>query len=113
MGRMLDTFVAAQLRPPLKLRDDGAQLHHLRTRDGRHEADQLIEFRNGNILAIEVKASSGPSTGDARHLAWLREELGDRSIGGGVFHTGKWIYPLGERITAVPIATLWDQPTDT
>ncbi|MDV6012285.1 DUF4143 domain-containing protein [Haloechinothrix sp. LS1_15] len=112
MGRMLDTFVAAQIRPLLELREDGARLHHLRMRDGRHEVDQIVEFRNGRLLAIEVKASAGPSTTDARHLAWMRDQFGEHFVGGIVFHTGKWVYPLGERITAVPIAALWDQRWD-
>jgi hypothetical protein len=47
------------------------------------------------------------TTGDARHLAWLRDELGDRFVAGAVFHTGPHAFPLGDRITALPISAIW------
>jgi hypothetical protein len=47
------------------------------------------------------------TTGDARYLAWLRDELGDRFVAGAVFHTGPHAFPLGDRITALPISAIW------
>jgi len=44
---------------------------------------------------------------DARHLAWLRDELGTNFQRGIVLHTGATTYPLGERLWAMPIAALW------
>ncbi len=38
LGRVLDTFVAAQLRPELALSSSRPRLYHLRTEEGRHEA---------------------------------------------------------------------------
>lgn len=107
LGRVLDTFVTAQLRPVLAARAESARLHHMRQRDGRHEVDLIIESPDGCVTGVEIKATGGPSPADARHLVWLRDQLGDRFTSGVVFHTGKWIYPLEERITAVPIAALW------
>jgi hypothetical protein len=40
----------------------------------------------------------------------LRDQLGERFTAGAVLHIGKSIYPLGERIHAVPIAALWGTP---
>jgi hypothetical protein len=40
-------------------------------------------------------------------LIWLRDELGDRFVHGLVMHTGRYIYELADRVTAVPICTLW------
>jgi hypothetical protein len=37
----------------------------------------------------------------------MRDELGDRFIAGAVFHTGPHAFPLGERITALPISAIW------
>ncbi|MGH4018803.1 MAG: ATP-binding protein [Pseudonocardiaceae bacterium] len=114
MGRLLDTFVAAQFRPLLTPAANGARLHHLRQRDGHHEVDLLLEYPDGRVVAMEVKASAGPRDSDARHLAWLRERMAQRFVAGIVWHTGHWVYPLGDRITAVPIAVLWgSQPCDT
>jgi len=107
LGRLLDTFVAAQLRPLLTINGDGARLHHVRQRDGQYEADLLLEFPDGRVIPMEVKASAGPQPRDARHLVWLRDHLKEQFVAGVVWHTGRWIYPLSERITAVPIAALW------
>jgi len=51
----------------------------------------------------ELSATSA----DTRHLHWLREQLGDRFAGGIALDSRRAAYPLGERITAVPITTLW------
>ncbi|WP_199520960.1 hypothetical protein [Jiangella anatolica] len=42
-----------------------------------------------------------------RHLAWLRDELGDRFIGGAVLHTGPRAFVVDTDIVAAPIAGLW------
>jgi hypothetical protein len=59
------------------------------------------------VVAIEVKASSAPHIEDAKHLSWLKDQLGDRFAAGVVFHTGPRAFPLGEKITAAPISTMW------
>jgi predicted AAA+ superfamily ATPase len=107
LGRVLDTFVAAQLRPEIDLSLERPRLHHLRTKDGRQEIDLLLELGGLRVIAIEVKASAAPTAADARHLAWLRDALGDRFVAGVVLHTGPRVFPLGERIVAAPISTLW------
>lgn len=107
LGRLLDTFVAAQLRPELAASKSRPRLHHLRTAQGRHEIDLIAELAGERLIGIEIKAGSAASLEDARHLAWLRDELGDRFLAGVVLHTGSRIYNLGERIVAAPIAALW------
>ncbi|HZK16228.1 MAG TPA: DUF4143 domain-containing protein, partial [Solirubrobacterales bacterium] len=44
LGRVLDTFVAAQLRPEVQLSRCRPRLHHLRTQSGRQEIDLLAEL---------------------------------------------------------------------
>jgi predicted AAA+ superfamily ATPase len=107
LGRLLDTFVAAQLRAECAVSIVGADLFHLRDANGRHEIDLLVEARDGNIIAVEVKATAAPSLADARHLEWLRERLGSTFAAGLVVHTGPQVFRLGERIIAVPIGSLW------
>jgi predicted AAA+ superfamily ATPase len=107
LGRVLDTFVAAQLRPELATSTSRPRLHHLRTEQGRHEVDLVAELAGGGLIGIEVKAGAAPGAGDAKHLAWLREELGERFLAGVVLHTGPRLYGLGERIVAAPICSLW------
>ena len=107
LGRVLDSFVLAQLRPEVALLAPRARVHHLRTEGGRHEIDLLIDLGGGRIVAIEVKAGTAPTARDARHLTWLREELGPRFVRGIVFNTGPQPFELGDRIWALPIASLW------
>lgn len=107
MGRMLDTFVAAQLRPEIEASARRPRLFHLRDKNGRHEIDLLAELGGDRVVAVEVKASAAPARRDATHLEWLRDHLGDRFLSGAVLHTGPKTFPLSDRIAAVPIAALW------
>jgi predicted AAA+ superfamily ATPase len=107
LGRIIDTFVVAQLRAQLGICETQPRLYHLRQEKGQHEIDVIVEYGGGRVFAFEIKASSAPTRDDARHLAWLRTELGDCFIGGAVLHTGPRAFQLGDDIAAVPIATLW------
>jgi uncharacterized protein len=104
---MLDTFVVAQLRAETVVAESEPRLYHLRTEAGRHEVDVVAELGGERIIGIEIKAAAAPSTGDARHLRWLQEELGDRFVRGVVLHTGPRLYELSDGIVAAPIAALW------
>lgn len=108
LGRIVDTFIVAQLRAQLANCETQPRLYHLRQEKGQHEIDIIVEYGGRRVFAFEIKASSAPTRDDARHLAWLRTELGDRFIGGAVLHTGPRAFRLGDDIAAVPIATLWN-----
>lgn len=107
LGRVLDTFVVAQLRPETVVAESEPRLYHLRTEGGRHEVDVLVELGGQRVIGIEIKAAAAPTAEDAKHLRWLREELGDRFVVGVVLHTGPRIYGLGAGIIATPISALW------
>jgi len=107
IGRVLDTFVAAQLRAEVASSARRPRLFHLREKNGRHEIDLLTEFAGDGVLAIEVKASAAPNRRDAAHIEWLRDRLGDRFLAGVILHTGASVISFSERIAAVPIASLW------
>ena len=108
LGRLIETFVVAQLRAELALLPTSPRLHHLRTAEGRHEIDVVIEVGPRQVVAIEIKATSSPSSDDARHLRWLRSELGDDAVVASiVLHSGPRTFPLDERTVACPIASLW------
>jgi uncharacterized protein len=106
LGRLVETFVHAQLRPSLAGRQPAVRLSHLRTEKGRHEVDLILDL-GGTVLAIEIKSTSAPARDDARHLAWLRDRVGDDFAAGVVLHTGPDAFRLGDRLYAVPIAALW------
>lgn len=107
LGRLLDTFVVAQLRPELVSSPRAPRLYHLRVEGGRHEIDCLAELAGDRVVAIEVKATAAPDRADAQHLEWLRDQLGPRFLAGAVLHTGPGSFMLGDRIFALPICALW------
>lgn len=107
LGRMLDTFAVAQLRPEVALTGGRQRLHHLRTKGGLQEVDLVVELEDNRVLALEFKASAAPARGDAKHLVWLRDRLGDRFVAGAVMHTGPTVFRLDDRILAVPLCALW------
>ena len=77
------------------------------TRTARHEVDLLLEGPGGAVVGIEIKAANAVKPQAARHLEWLRESLGQSFKRGVIFHTGDSTYPLGDRIWAMPIASIW------
>lgn len=107
LGRILDTFVMAQIRSEIAVAETRPRLYHLRDHHGRHEIDVLAELAGGDVVAIEVKAGIAVGHEDVRHLRWLASRLEDRFRGGVVLYTGRRTYELGERTFAAPISTLW------
>ena len=107
LGRIVDTFVASEIRSHAAVEPSRPQMFHLRTEGGRQEIDLLLEYDGGQVFAIEVKASAIPTLKDGRHLVWLRDELGERFAGGVVFHTGPEMLDLSDRVKAIPICALW------
>ncbi|MGH7883735.1 MAG: ATP-binding protein, partial [Candidatus Dormibacteraceae bacterium] len=103
MGRLLETFVVSQLRAELAISPRRPRLYHLRQQNGRHEIDIVAELMGRGIVALEIKSKAAVGLGDARHLMWLRDELGERFLAGVVLHTGPRIFQLNDRISAVPI----------
>jgi hypothetical protein len=107
LERMIDTFVLAQIRPEAALTSLRSRLYHPRTRDARHEIDLIAELAVRDVVAVEIESSAAPKRSDARHLEWLREQLGEHFLAGAVLHTGPRPFQLAERIYALPICTLW------
>jgi uncharacterized protein len=107
LGTILDTYVAAQLRPELELLVPAAQLLHLRDANGEHEIDLVVEHPDGTVIGIEIKATASPDHGDARHLRWFRDKIGDRFRRGIVFHTGPRSFQFEPDIWYLPISTFW------
>ena len=107
LGRLIDTFVTNQIRAEAVLDPLRPQLYHLRDRDGRHEVDLIADLGARGVIGLEIKAHSAPRLSDARHLQWLRDQLGDQFKAGALLHTGPAQFTLGDRIEAIPICALW------
>lgn len=106
-GRWFDAFAVMQLRAELAAESPRMPMYHLRVDGGRHEVDIVIDVGRGRLFGIECKAGTAPSRVDARHLVWLRDELGKNFAGGIVLHTGQAVVELDDRIAAAPLSAMW------
>ncbi|MGZ6839040.1 MAG: AAA family ATPase, partial [Frankiaceae bacterium] len=83
-----------------------ASVHHLRTRDGEHEVDLIVQRADGKILALEVKLAATVSDRDIRHLRWLADLLGAGLLDAAVLTTGADAYRRRDGVAVIPAALL-------
>ena len=107
LGRLIETFVVAQIRAEVALMPLPPRLHHLRVSDGGHEIDLVIEVGARRLLAIEVKATATPDPGDAKHLRWFRRSLPDAALTTILLHTGTETVTFADGTVATPISAIW------
>jgi hypothetical protein len=109
LGRFFETFVVMQIMPLVALSSPRIQAFHVREGGGanRREIDLILQGPRGGVVAIEVKARAEATSTDARHLAWLRDALGDRFLRGLVVHAGSYTTKLSDRIWSMPVASFW------
>lgn len=69
-----------------------SRVHHLRTYNGRHEVDLVVDIDDRCVLAIEVTLSPEVTDNDVKHLRWLREQIGDDLLDAVVITTGQQPY---------------------
>ncbi len=112
-GSLVESFVISEVMRQLAWSHTFARLYHYRTRDGE-EVDAVIEHHDGRVVGIEVKASSSVSGDDVRHLRHLRSKAGENFHLGVLLYTGTEVLPMGDRLIAAPIDSLWESGlTDT
>jgi len=107
LGRVLDSFVVAQLRADCTVSALSPRLFHVRDANGRHEVGVVVELPDGRIVGIEVKADAAPGPDAARHLRWLSDAVGARFVVGVVLHTGPRAFRFPDGNLALPICALW------
>lgn len=105
-GMFYESFVAMELQKQASWQDDRPELFHFRDRDGR-EVDLVLEFRDGSVIAVEVKSSATVHENDFRGLIHLRDKLGPQFKAGALVYAGADTVSFGDRIAAVPISGLW------
>jgi len=106
LGGLLEGFVAMELARQLTWSQADATMFHWRTKD-RIEVDIVLENRQGEVIGIEVKASSTPTPDDFHGLRHLASRVGDDFLAGYVLHTGQQTLPAGPKMASVPISALW------
>ncbi|MCU0617630.1 MAG: DUF4143 domain-containing protein, partial [Gemmatimonadaceae bacterium] len=83
-----------------------ARVHHLRTHDGRHEIDLIVERDDRRVVALEVKLSAVVEDRDVQHLHWLQTQLGADLLDAAVITTGSHAYRRPDGIAVIPAALL-------
>lgn len=106
LGGLLEGFVAMEIARQLTWSTQRADLFHYRTRD-QVEVDIVLENRQGEVVGIEIKASSSVTASDFSGLKHLDARLHDRLKVGLVLYTGTQTLPFGPKFRAMPISALW------
>lgn len=110
-GPIIEGFVFAEVLRQSGWSQRRTRLLHYRERD-TVEVDLVIEDNRRRVIGIEVKAAVDVASRDFRHLATLRDRVGDRFAAGVVLHCGQHVLPLGDRLWAMPISSLWEFDSD-
>jgi hypothetical protein len=109
LGALLESFVAGEIRKQLGWSAVDARLSHYRSHDDT-EVDLVLEDRAGQIVGIEVKASSTVRADDLRGLRRLVERVPDRWVRGIVLYLGQESVAFGDRLDVLPVSALWARP---
>jgi predicted AAA+ superfamily ATPase len=104
LGSLFESLITLSVRAYAQAAE--ASVHHLRTRNGDHEVDLIVERGDGRVVAIEVKLSSTVIDADVTHLRWLRNRLGDDLLDAMVVTTGRHAYRRVDGVAVVPAALL-------
>jgi predicted AAA+ superfamily ATPase len=102
VGGLFESLVALDVRIYAQAAE--AAVSHLRTRNGDHEVDLIVEGPAGRVLALEVKLAPTVSDKDVRHLHWLRAEIGEDLLDAAVITTGPHAYRRHDGIAVIPAA---------
>ena len=104
LGQLFESLVTLCVRVHAQAAE--AHVKHLRLHSGRQEVDLIVERADQRVVAIEVKLGRTVEQDDARHLLWLREQIGEDLIDAVVIHTGPQAYRRKDGIAVVPLALL-------
>jgi len=104
LGSLFESLVTLSVRVFAQLAR--ARVAHMRTKNGDHEVDLIVERRDGRVLAIEVKLAALPEDVDVRHLHWLANQIGDDLVDSLVVTAGAYAYRRPDGIGVVPLAML-------
>lgn len=106
-GRVLESYVCSELLKQATWAERDYALHTYRDKD-QVEVDFVIEDPTGHIVGVEVKAAASLSMDDLSGLKKLSTLAGKKFVAGVVLYDGKDTLPIGDRLWAVPISTLWN-----
>jgi uncharacterized protein len=104
LGALFESLVTQSVR--VYADAAAARVGHLRTKNGNHEVDLIVEGDIRSHVAIEAKLTSTVDDYDVRHLNWLHQQIGDRLVDRIVVYTGRFAYRRSDGVAVVPLALL-------
>jgi predicted AAA+ superfamily ATPase len=105
LGRVFETFVVTEVRKAVAGSTRDLRLSHFRSHAGR-EVDLVIEARDGNLCALEIKFGSTVRAGDFAGLRYLQETVGPKFRHGYVVYGGDRLVSFAPDLHALPISAL-------
>jgi hypothetical protein len=105
-GKVLETFVFGELLKHTTTAEDDYRLLYYRDAD-KFEVDVVIENAAGQLVGVEVKAAATLKETDLRGLKKLASLAGSQFKMGVLLYDGSEAMPLGDRIWAAPLSSLW------
>jgi predicted AAA+ superfamily ATPase len=104
LGQLFESLVTLDVRVYAQAAE--ATVRHLRTKNGDHEVDLIVERADHRVLAIEVKLAPFVTDADVKHLVWLKSQIGDDLLDAVVISTGTEAYRRRDGIAVIPAALL-------
>lgn len=104
LGALFESLSALTIR--VAAQNAEATTWHLRTGNGDHEVDLIIERADRKVLAVEVKLSGTVTDKDTAHLRWLAARLGSNLLDSVVVTTGEYAYRRSDGVAVIPLALL-------
>jgi predicted AAA+ superfamily ATPase len=104
LGALFESLVAQSVRVYAQPLD--ATVHHLRTQNGDHEVDLIVEGSDRRVVAFEVKLAPVVEDRDVAHLRWLATKLGDDLADAAVITTGRHAFRRRDGIAVIPATLL-------
>ena len=106
-GRLLETFVGAEILKQIEFTGHSVQIYHPCSATGQ-EVDFVLETASGHLVGVEVKAAASVDARAFDGLKRLQQAVGDRWRAGVVIYTGDQTVPFGEHLWAQPVSALWE-----
>ncbi len=107
LGSVIETFVLLELLKQIGWSTIQPKIYYYHTSAGK-EVDFILENNSGQIVGIEVKASSTIYQKDFKGLFDLKESIGKRFPKGIILSTGSNTIPFSKDLMTVPINALWN-----
>ena len=107
LGSLLESFVFSEVMKIMTDSNLRLTAYHFRLRQ-LHEVDLVLERDDGAVIGIEIKASATVKSSDFTGLRTLAEACKGRFVFGAVLYDSAEMVPFGDKLAAVPLASLWN-----